>query len=182
MTGKTGAYNVALAKMIYDKKEFYSPYLFYYLSTPFFQTPIHMISRSAQNGFNKGDLSDILLPVAPFADQHKIVAEIEKQFTRLEAGVVALRRVQANLKRYRAAVLKAACEGNLLSSRCSRLWNRLELTDGPVAKLPAAWKWTTPIEVCEKVVDCHNKTAPYSTSGIPLIRTTNIRTGKIDLS
>ena len=30
------------------------------------------------------------------------------------AGVVALRRVQANLKRYRAAVLKAACEGKLV--------------------------------------------------------------------
>jgi hypothetical protein len=42
------------------------------------------------------------------------VAEIEKQFTRLEAGVTALRRMQANLKRYRAAVLKAACEGRLV--------------------------------------------------------------------
>ena len=47
-------------------------------------------------------------------EQRRIVAEIEKQFTRLEAGVTALRRVQANLKRYRAAVLKAACEGRLV--------------------------------------------------------------------
>ncbi len=47
-------------------------------------------------------------------EQLRIVAEIEKQFTRLEAGVAALRRVQANLKRYRAAVLKAACEGKLV--------------------------------------------------------------------
>ena len=42
------------------------------------------------------------------------MAEIEKQFSRLEEGVGALRRVQANLKRYRAAVLKAACEGRLV--------------------------------------------------------------------
>ena len=47
-------------------------------------------------------------------EQREIVAEIEKQFTRLEAGVAGLRRVQANLKRYRAAVLKAACEGKLV--------------------------------------------------------------------
>ena len=47
-------------------------------------------------------------------EQRRIVSEIEKQFTRLEAGVAALRRVQANLKRYRAAVLKAACEGRLV--------------------------------------------------------------------
>ncbi len=54
------------------------------------------------------------LPLPPLDDQRRIVAEIEKQFTRLEAGVAALRRVQANLKRYRAAVLKAACEGRLV--------------------------------------------------------------------
>jgi type I restriction enzyme S subunit len=54
------------------------------------------------------------IPVPPIAEQHRIVAEIEKQFTRLDAGVAALKRVQANLKRYRAAVLKAACEGKLV--------------------------------------------------------------------
>lgn len=57
---------------------------------------------------------DIAIPLPPLDDQRRIVAEIEKQFTRLEAGVAALRRVQANLKRYRAAVLKAACEGRLV--------------------------------------------------------------------
>jgi type I restriction enzyme, S subunit len=56
------------------------------------------------------------IPVAPVPEQRRIVAEIEKQFTRLEAGVAALRRVQANLKRYRAAVLKAACEGRLVEN------------------------------------------------------------------
>ncbi len=42
------------------------------------------------------------------------MAEIERQFTRLDASVAALKRVQANLKRYRASVLKAACEGRLV--------------------------------------------------------------------
>ena len=42
------------------------------------------------------------------------MAEIEKQFTRLEAGVASLKRVQVALKRYRASVLKAACEGRLV--------------------------------------------------------------------
>jgi len=58
--------------------------------------------------------AQIPIPVPPVDEQHRIVAEIEKQFTRLEAGVAALKRVQANLKRYRAAVLKAACEGKLV--------------------------------------------------------------------
>jgi type I restriction enzyme S subunit len=54
--------------------------------------------------------------VPPRAEQERIVAEIEKQFTRLDAAVAALNRVQANLKRYRAAALKAACEGCLVPS------------------------------------------------------------------
>jgi type I restriction enzyme S subunit len=47
-------------------------------------------------------------------EQQRIVAEIEKQFTRLDAGVASLKRVQTALKHYRASVLKAACEGRLV--------------------------------------------------------------------
>ena len=54
------------------------------------------------------------LLLAPRPEQDRIVAEIEKQFTRLDAATAALKRVQANLKRYRASVLKAACEGRLV--------------------------------------------------------------------
>jgi type I restriction enzyme, S subunit len=56
----------------------------------------------------------IPIPIAPRLEQDRIVAEIEKQFTRLDDAVKALKRVQANLKRYRASVLKAACEGRLV--------------------------------------------------------------------
>jgi type I restriction enzyme S subunit len=52
--------------------------------------------------------------LAPSTEQQRIVAAIEAHFTRLDAAVAALQRVQANLRRYRAAVLKAACEGRLV--------------------------------------------------------------------
>jgi len=53
------------------------------------------------------------IPIAPMAEQRRIVAKIEELFSDLDAGVAALERVKANLKRYRAAVLKAAVEGKL---------------------------------------------------------------------
>ncbi len=59
-------------------------------------------------------LNRIPVPLPPLAEQRRIVAEIEKQFTRLDASVAALRRTQANLKRYRASVLRAACSGELV--------------------------------------------------------------------
>ena len=56
----------------------------------------------------------VALVLPPMLEQRRIVAEIEKQFTRLDATEAALRRVGVNLKRYRASVLKAACEGELV--------------------------------------------------------------------
>ena len=56
----------------------------------------------------------IPIPVAPLEQQREIVAEIEKQFSRLDEAVANLRRVKANLKGYKAAILKAAVEGRLV--------------------------------------------------------------------
>ena len=69
---------------------------------------------SAQVNFGPSHIRKMSFILPPLPEQRRIVAEIEKQFTRLEAGVAALKRVAANLKRYRAAVLKAACEGRLV--------------------------------------------------------------------
>jgi len=52
--------------------------------------------------------------LAPLCEQYRIADEIEKQLTRLDAAVAALERARANLKRYRASVLQAACEGRLV--------------------------------------------------------------------
>lgn len=51
--------------------------------------------------------------IAPLNEQRRIVAKIEELFSDLDAGVAALKRAKANLKRYRASVLKAAVEGKL---------------------------------------------------------------------
>ena len=47
--------------------------------------------------------------------------------------------------------------------------------------LPSSWAAVHLIDCCRLLVDCHNKTAPYSSSGIPIIRTSNIRERKFRL-
>lgn len=54
------------------------------------------------------------IPLPSLDEQHKVVAYLDEQLSRLDASVAALHRVQAKLKRYRASVLKAACEGRLV--------------------------------------------------------------------
>ncbi len=58
-------------------------------------------------------LSRIHFPIPPVPEQRRIVAKIEELISDLDTGVVTLERVRANLKQYRAAVLKAAVEGKL---------------------------------------------------------------------
>lgn len=62
---------------------------------------------------NKGVLSRFPVPVAPAQEQRRIVSKIDELFSDLDAGVAALTRAKAKLKRYRASVLKAAVEGKL---------------------------------------------------------------------
>ncbi len=72
------------------------------------------ISRGTTiSGVTKKQLLAVDFLLSPLAEQRRIVAAIEEQFARLDAGVAALERARANLKRYRASVLKAAVEGKL---------------------------------------------------------------------
>jgi len=103
--------------------------------------------------------ADLPIPVAPLDEQRRIVAELETQLTRLDASVTALKRVQANLKRYRASVLKAACERGIAPS------------DGN-------WSFSTVRDVLQ-IIDYRGRTPPYAASGIPHLRSSNIKSGRI---
>jgi len=74
---------------------------------------------ATRDGINTEQLLGLPVAVPPLAEQREIVAEIEKQFSRLDEAVANLRRVKANLKRYKAAVLKAAVEGRLVETEAS---------------------------------------------------------------
>jgi type I restriction enzyme S subunit len=90
-------------------------WLMYAINSPDFRISVAALqSGSTRKRISRGNLATLQVPVPPLPEQRRIVAEIETQFARLEAGVAALKRVQANLKRYRAAVLRAACEGRLV--------------------------------------------------------------------
>lgn len=62
------------------------------------------------------DIRAFDMPLPALDKQRHIVAEIEKQFSRLDEAAVNLKRVKANLKRYKAAVLKAAVDGRLVET------------------------------------------------------------------
>ena len=58
-------------------------------------------------GLSRDDYNAVEVSVAPPAQQDEIVAELEKQFSRLDEAVANLQRVKANLKRYEKATIES---------------------------------------------------------------------------
>ena len=165
--------------------------------------------------FNTKSVADLPVPLPALGEQRRIVARIEELFSRLDAGVVALRHAKAQLQRYRKSVLAAAVTGQLTQAwreqhpdteAASELLKRIsdvravyfgsEKRNSEVRRhiskhkthkfripenwhTPTTWAFASLLTSCQLVVDCHNKTPPYVDSGIPLIRTTNVRNGKL---
>jgi type I restriction enzyme S subunit len=60
-------------------------------------------------------ISDVDLPIAPLAEQSRIVVKVEQLLARVNAARARLAKVPAILKRFRQSVLAAACSGQLTS-------------------------------------------------------------------
>ena len=106
--------------------------LYYYISQESFRQTARtfMTGSAGQLRVPAAFLVDVPYPLPPLPEQQRIVAAIEQQFSRLDAGVAALRRAQAKLKRYRAAILKAAVEGKLTEA-----WRAEHPTTEPASQL-----------------------------------------------
>jgi type I restriction enzyme S subunit len=91
-------------------------YVYYFVSSKRYRSEAahHMTGAVGQKRVPVSFLEQSEIPLPSPTEQRRIVAEIEKQFSRLEEAVDGLQRVKANLKRYKAAVLKAAVEGRLV--------------------------------------------------------------------
>ncbi len=79
LTGLAGAYNVAIMKTIPDTSKVRKKYLYYYLKSSYFQNSILNVgSRAAQAGFNKEDLSKLVIECPNFIKQDKIIEILSK--------------------------------------------------------------------------------------------------------
>jgi len=131
------------------------------------------------NSLNAGDrprvkfeqLADYPFPLAPLPEQERIVSRIEELFSDLEAGVAALERVRAGLKRYKASVLKAAVEGRLVNGK---------LGIGE-AELPEGWQSVIFSSVIERVKRGPSMKCNQEGLGIRYITSGNLEDGQVRL-
>ncbi len=185
-----------------------SRYLQYFLNSSSFASYATHLNAGDRPRVDFEQLSTYPFPVAPYEQQQYIVAEIEKQFSRLDEAVANLKRVKANLKRYKAAVLKAAVEGRLtedwrkqhpdvepasklleriLAERRAK-WSGRGRYQEPVASdtdslptLPKGWIWAPLEAISDAVGGFAFESKKFTSTGYQVLKMANIRMGRIDL-
>ena len=82
---ETGAYNVAMAKVIFKYPNvIVRDFAYYYYLSDLYQGRLKEISRTAQAGFNSCDFNEMFFPLPPYEEQKRIVNAINKTFTILD--------------------------------------------------------------------------------------------------
>lgn len=98
-------------------------FLAYYLQTSEYRNRVSALSAGVNiNNLRRSHIETLPFSYPDIDEQKKIVDEIETQFARLDDAVAALQRARTRLKRYRASVLKAACEGRLVCNERPSDW------------------------------------------------------------
>jgi type I restriction enzyme, S subunit len=116
-------------------------YLAYFLNSAQVRRVLElgMVSSAGQHTVSQGTVLELDVPLLPMDRQREIVAEIEKQFSRLDDSVANLQRVKANLGRYRSAVLREAFSDRSQAWRWGTFSDAGEVTTGftPATSEPA---------------------------------------------
>ncbi|MDF0592099.1 restriction endonuclease subunit S [Methanotrichaceae archaeon M04Ac] len=184
-------------------------WLMYIVNSPDFRTTIESLqSGSTRKRISRKNLSKIEFPLPPLPEQRRIVTKIEELFTQLDAGVSALEKSRAQLKRYRQSVLKAAVEGKLTEEwrrshpdvePASVLLERIErereksgrgrhkklqpLDVSELPELPVEWEWTRLdfLAALKGGITKDSKRKSNNSRSIPYLRVANVQRGFLDL-
>lgn len=159
-----------------------------------------------QVSINQKKLSEVPLPIAPLAEQPRILTKLDLLFAHVNSAGDHLSRIPAILKRFRQAVLAAACSGKLtedwreehshiepavdllrlveMSAKRSRVMRQSTAAthlEAEPFELPPTWTWAAVNEVCGSVTDGDHQPPPKASTGVPFLVISNINTGKLDM-
>lgn len=95
-------------------KKIHSKYLYWFLKSKDGNERImENFKGSAQGGINQTFASNTLVPLAPLAEQQRIVAKLDELMEKIDRSRARLERIPKILKRFRQSILSAAVSGRL---------------------------------------------------------------------
>lgn len=97
-----------------DESRASKQYAAYAINSPNVASQLSLeVKGSTRPRVNLGHIRNLEIPLPPLAEQRRIVAKLEELLGKVEASRQRLAQVPALLKRFRQAVLAAACSGRL---------------------------------------------------------------------
>ena len=163
------ATNQACAALVNDKLDSeMNQYVFNFLLGQYHDLRLESVGGNQPN-LNLGTIKGWNINIAPPAEQNRIVAKVETLLARAKSSRERLGRIPAILKRFRQAVVAAACNGRLTNDlRGAKAAVRPEVSLGEI---------TADIRTGPFGTALHK--ADYITGGVPVINPMNLVAGKI---
>lgn len=151
----------------------------FFQSTSYWNQISENLSGSAQPNCNASKLATISLPLAPLAEQRRIVAKLEKLLGQVNACQQRLEKLPTLLKRFRQTILAAACSGRLTAD-----WREKNPTSSNDAEndLPNGWQQTTVGDAIESLKYGASQKCSHEKQGVPVLRIPNIADGMVSQS
>jgi len=129
----------------------------------------------------------VRVPLAPTAEQERIVIAIEEVFSKLDAGEAGFRTVRQLLKRMRDAILAAAVTGYLVPQDAAdtpapKLGTDLGVEPGQdlLRDVPSTWTVVALSTLLSEPLT-NGRSVRSMSGGFPVLRLTCLRDGRVDL-
>jgi len=100
--------------MIFDRKAIDRDFLFLWLQSSTCRDVLSSVSRSAQDGFNKGDLEAITFPMMPLVEQKVLAMQATASLADIDRMVTEAAASRRLLDRLDQAILAKAFRGELV--------------------------------------------------------------------
>jgi type I restriction enzyme S subunit len=120
-------------------------YLAHFLHSPSYWKQIaDNTAGIAVPNVNASKLQELELPLAPIDEQRRIVAEVEKQFSRLDEAVANLKRVKDRLVDYKGSIISEAVGGRVTvdEGTAPTGWRRCRLGDAAAKITSGSRDWS----------------------------------------
>lgn len=202
--GSDALLNQRVCKVVLRDRSLYDEDLLLYV-LPGYLNAIHDLTSSVTvKHLSSESIRQIPLPLPPLVEQHHIVAAIDEHFSRIDAGVEALRRARRNLQRMRRAVLDASLTGRLVpqdpDDEAAELLLKRIAVDRSAPKdrglpgfdlttlpdLPSGWTWCRAWQICDPITNGDTPPGAKMTTGageIPFIKIYNLsQDGQLDFN
>ncbi|MBW4715484.1 restriction endonuclease subunit S, partial [Prevotella denticola] len=169
----------------YHHKELLVKYLFYYLSEMSEINSISTKGSAGQVNISLTQSQNMRIPLPPLAEQHRIVAEIERWFTLVDTIEQGKENLGTSIKQAKSKILDLAIHGKLVpqdpndepaSELLKRINPKAQITcdNEHYAQLPKGWTRIKLGSVARYINGRAFKPEEWMTEGLPIIRIQNL--------